>query len=58
MCFIYIQLVGRYQVNAEEKEKEAVTAQGKLNNLRKMVAQLLSTLHDTQVRSSFVPHYH
>ncbi|XP_054749134.2 ATPase MORC2-like isoform X1 [Lytechinus pictus] len=41
-------LVGRYQVNAEEKEKEAMTAQGKLNNLRKMVAQLLSTLHDTQ----------
>ncbi|XP_072164060.1 ATPase MORC2-like [Diadema setosum] len=41
-------LVGRYQLNAEEKEKEAMVAQGKLNNLRKMVAQLLSTLHDTQ----------
>ena len=37
-------------MNAEEKEKEAMVAQGKLNNLRKMVAQLLSTLHDTQVR--------
>ncbi|PIK58988.1 putative MORC family CW-type zinc finger protein 2A [Apostichopus japonicus] len=42
------ELVGGYHTRAENKEQEAKEMEEKLHNVRRMVAQLLRTMTDTQ----------